>query len=469
MSRNSHQRFGLQLMVVGLAAVSITASAAQPKLRDDGHVGGSLVDLLDQDGWEQPPVEMNLDVVHEPATSAFREGDGRGSAVEPRPTAKLAPLPTPPNAVAELEKLIADRNTLVDGCSFFKLIDQTLKAEQKFMAAKARFVAANGAAQKAITDINIARVQKNEALESRASANLESAKRAALQAEGETKAAWQAYQQLWGQLEPKIKQFLEIYRAMRQFVVSDRASPQLAVARAAFNQACGQRVDFHEGRVLAALCEVYAGAGDAAAQHLKKAAFFGQEVFFAWPPATDMCLAYLLVGELDAVDPWVKWVKSVDEKRKTPTRCWLVAMQSAIECKDNQAKEWFERCERRINATAKKAKRPPVIPAEVAGDWAFFLMTCPNQKFRDLEKAKELLVSLVAQSSWHVARAKAAVAAEEGQWQDAKRQAELASEHGPVVLSAEFSEQATAYGHSRQWMRSRPAPASKAANAATQN
>ena len=456
MGCNSRRRFELHLIVIGLAAFCITAPAAQPTPRDDGHVAGSLVDLLDQDGWEQPPVEMNPDVVQEPAAPAFGEGDGRGAAAEPRPVANQAPVAPPPNVVADLDQLIAKRHAIVDGCKFFDLIDKTLKAEQRFNAAKARLVAGNGAVQRAIADINISRVQNNEALESRALANLEAAKRAVLQADGDTKRAWQVNQALWGQLGPKIKEFLDIYRAMRQFAVPDRASPRLVAARDAFNRACGQRGDFHEGRVLAALCEAYAGGAVAAEQHLKKGAFFGQELFFAWPPASDMCLAYLLVGKLDAVDPWVKWVKGIDERRKTPTRCWLVAMQGAMECKDNLAKEWFDRCGRRINATAKKQNRPPVIPPEVAGEWAFVLMTCPNDKFRDLAKAKELLGNLAPDASWHVARAAAAVTAEEGQWQDAKRDAALAAQHGPVVLSDEFGEQLKAYENRQPWTRSRP-------------
>lgn len=439
-----------------LALVGPSALAIQPKPRDDGHIAGSLVDLLDQDGWEQPTVDMKSDVTQEPAAAPFGEGDGRGSAAEPRPVVNQAPAAPPPNAVAELNQLIAKRHAIVDGCGFFQLIDKTLKAEQTFMGAKARLVAANGAIQRATTDINIARVQKNEGMESRALSNLEAAKRAVLEADGDTKRAWREYQALWGQLGPKIKDFLDIYRAMRQFVVSDRASPRLVAARDTFNRACEQRGDFHEGRVLAALCEVYAGGAVAAEQHLKQGAFFGQELFFAWPPASDMCLAYLLVGKPNAVDPWVKWVKGIDEKRKTPTRCWLVAMQGAMECKDNLAKEWFDRCGRRINATAKKQNRPPVIPPEVAGEWAFFLMTCPNAKFRDLAKAKELLGNLVPDASWHVARAAAAVTAEEGQWEDARRDAALAAKHGPVVLSNEFNEQVTAYENRQPWMRSRP-------------
>lgn len=464
MTRSSHQVFVPQLIGVGLAVACITIPAAQPKPRDDGHIPGSLVDLLDQDGWEQPPVEMDTSPeAPEPQAPASESGVAPDQNLnkEQRPGVDQQPPQPDPNDAAALDNLIQQRHAIVDGCNFFQLINDNLEAQQQVAVANAQLVQANVAIGKANTDINIARVQKNEALESRARGNLDAAQRAARNAGQALQQAVAKNQRLWGQLQPNIVKFLALYQQMRKFVVYDRASPRLAAAHGVFKQACGMRADFHEGRVLAALCEAYVGNAGAAVAHLQKGAFFGQPLFFAWQPANDMVLAYLLIGQPVEVAPWIKWVRGVDEKRKTPTRCWLVALHGAIECKDNQAKEWFERCERRINSAAKKANRPPAIPAEVAADWAFFLMTCPNEKFRDLGKAKQLVGNRDPGASWYVARAVAAVAAQEGQWQGAQRSAGLAGAHGPVVLIDEFADQVNAYKNQQPWMRARPVPPAK--------
>lgn len=458
MTRSSRWVFVLHL-VVGLAVACITAPASQPKPRDDGHIPGSLADLLDEDGWEQPPVETDMPAeLSEPQLPVSESGVAAGQGQLPEQRLGVVQQPPQPdlNAAAALQNLIEERHAVVHECNFFGLINENLKAQQQVAAANAQLTQANVAIGRANVDINIAQVQKNTALEARARGNLATAGRAARAATNAVQQAAGENQRLWQQLEPNIVKFLNLYQEMRKFVVQDRLSPRLVAANGVFKQACDRRADFHEGRVLAALCEAYVGGVDLAAGHLKKAAFFGQPLFFAWPPANDMVLAYLLIGQPDDVDPWVKWVRDIEERRKTPTRCWLVAVQGAIECKDNQAKEWFERCERRINSAAKKANRPPVIPAEVAGDWAFFLMTCPNQKFRDLAKANELVEDRDPGSSWFLARAVAAVAAEKGQWQDAVRDSTLAGNHGPVVLNDEFREQATGFSKSQPWVRSRP-------------
>jgi len=437
--------------ILALVAQSAPAFQPKPKPRDDGHIPGSLVDLLDQDGWEQPPVTMEQAV---PPVNKVQEQE---FAKEPRPVAKQGIIAPGPNVVAQIDQLIAARHALVDNCNFFQLIDQFLKAQQRAAVARDRLGQLNLAVNRAIADIRMAQAQKNEAMESRAQGNLREAQQQIAQAQPELNEALQRLQAAWGQLEPNIAKFLKLYRDMRQFVAYDRTSPRLAATRDALNRSCGQRADFHEGRVLAAVCEAYAGNAESAKQHLQKGAFFGQEIFFSWPPANDMVLAYLLLGQPDDVDNWVKWVRDIDEKRKTPTRCWLVALQGAIECKDNQAAEWFKRCERRINSTANKAGQPPIIPVEVAGEWAFFLTTCNNQQLRDLPKAKELLDGRGVESSWYVARAVAAMAAAEDRWPDAKRDVERAAEHGPGVLDDEFSQQVTAYTNAEPWTRPRPA------------
>jgi hypothetical protein len=452
-----HSRWGFTLVVVGagLAVAGITARAAQPKPRDDGHIAGSLVDLLDQDGWEQPPIEMDMPAEapepQSPAPEKAGETEGQGRiGVEQQP-----PKPDPRDE-AQLEGLIQQRHQLVDQCGFFGLIDQNLKAQQQVAVANARLVQANVAIGKANTDINIAHTQKNESLEARARGNLEAAQRAAREAAPALQQAVQNNQRLWGQLEPNIAEFLKLYQKMKTFVVQDRVSPRLAAARGVFGRACAGRADFHEGRVLAALCEIYGGQRQAAEQHLKQGLFFGQQLFFAWPPAADMCLAYLLLGRTQDVLGWVKWVQDIDEKRKTPTRCFLVALHGVIDCRDNQADEWFKRCWRRLIATAKKQNLPVHMPPEVAGAWAHFLLTCPNLKFRDLPKSKELVGGLQPQASWYVARAKAAVAAAEGSWQGAVLLAALAVQHGPVVLGDELNGEAEAYKKSELWTRPRP-------------
>ncbi len=368
------------------------AHGAPPPRRGNGHVPGSLVDLLDDDDWG---VAQGNAAESRPGE---QPGDGGATGPAGRPVVVEQPVRPDPNVPLELQRLIADRNELVEGCNFFGLVEQTLKAEQAFAAANGKVQRLNAAANAAAQAVHMASAQKNGGLVAQAQAQLREARAAAGEAGREFAESRAKVAELYQKLFPKIEELLRLYHQMRRHIFHDRADPNMPAVHKTLTQAVRQRKDFHEGKILAAICEIYVGDASAAGRHLEGAAFFAAENFFAWPFANDMCLAYLLLGQPDHIDKWVLWVKNVDEKRRTSVRCWLVGLQGAIECKDNAAKEWFARCERKLSSAAKKGGVPVVLPPEFVGDWALFLLTCPNETLRDPEKAKQLLADVPVES-----------------------------------------------------------------------
>lgn len=436
------------LTTVCLATIvwSATSHAAPPARRQDGHIPGSLVDLLDADDFSSVPINND---------------DEPGPAPQNAPRPGVLPMPPAgnPNAGIDLQNLIATRHELVDDCKFFELLKKTLEAEQAFAAANQAIQAANAAANAAAQAVNMAAAQKNGGLVAQAERQLRDARQAAGKAAQRFGEAKRKVEGLYGQFFPNVEKLLATYHEMRKFVGQDRADPNMPAVRAVLNQAVNQRRDFYEGRILASICELCCGEADAARRHLAAAQFFAAPVFFAWPFANDMCLAYLLLGEPDQIDAWTKWVSDVDEKRKTATRCWLVALHAAIQCEDNKAKTWFTRCERKLMLAANKAKVPLAVPPQVAGDWAVFLLTCPNENIRNagLEKAKALVAAVdgPGASDWRVLRARGAFAAAEGRWAAASQAIEECLEHAPGRLRTELERQLAAYRNQEPWIRPR--------------
>lgn len=418
---------------------------AEPPQNDDGLIAGSLVGLLDAD--DIPPAPQAPPDPH----------------IADRPEVVQMPPPANPdiNIAINLQQIINQRNTTVDRCDLFPLIEQYVEAEQRFFAARRIAHAANGMVHAKAQAVHMAAAQNNSGLVAQANGQLAAAQRQAQKANTDVQNAKKKVYDLGNQVFPNIQALIGFYRQMRGFVIHDRRDPNLPVVHATFQSAVGGRKDFHEGRVLAALCEIYNGNAGSAEQHLQNNLFANQH-FFDWPMANDICLAYLLLDQPQHVVMWIKWARKIDENRKTPARCWMVALQAAIERKDNAAAEWFTRCERKLGAAAKKAEHLIVMPPTVAGDYSLFLLTCPNQKLRNIEKAQELLAAIPPENAcWQSMRADGALAAERGNWQQAVNKLEECLDHAPGVLDAELQAQLAEYQARRLWERPRPKLAGK--------
>ena len=451
---------GMRRSVVGLVMLAVAAGWL-PQVawgRDDGHIEGSLVDLLDQADSSMAPLST------QPAENAGA-----------RPAVKQMPAKPDPNLLDELRRVIGERHALVDRENFFKLLSDTIAAQQAFAMASSVLGRANGAVIAARMVVQKAIVLKDPGQIARARDHLARAEADARKALRNARDAQQKLNQLLGRLMPPLQTFLRHYIAMRDCVPSSRADPNLLSIAKVFDNACQQRGDFHEGHILGALCQCYLGDGQAAKGHLDRAKFFEQRDFWEWPQANDIVEVCFLLGCPDHVLQWVRWVEDINEKRKTPRRCFLVAVTELADDKETSANAWFARCERRWNVAVRSAARqdgrpapdPVVLPEELAGAWAHLLLTCRKETLRKPDDVEELLAGVEPESrDWQVLRARAAFAAQraseteaakaEALWNDARKHIAGCQEHAPGVLKEELLAQSTSYRNKAIWIRLPP-------------
>jgi tetratricopeptide (TPR) repeat protein len=220
-------------------------------------------------------------------------------------------------------------------------------------------------------------------------------------------------------------------------------------------QACGRRNDFFEGRVLAALGQAYEGNVDAAKAHLKNACegFAACELFKSGL-AHDCCHAFLLLNAPEEVEAWTDWVRRLDARRQSSVKCWLVGQAAMLRGKANEADQYFGKAISKSKMLAKD--KPLPAPPTLVGDAACFYLTCENEKLLKVDKARELLGKVPANdASWQVLRARAALAAQDGEWQKAVDVLDECAKHVPKTLDNEVTAQREAYTQKQRWLRSK--------------
>jgi len=431
--------------------------------RDDGQVPGSLVDLLDAADQTMTP-------------SHGRGPAGDEAELAERPGVHQIPAPADNDLLDGLQQVIAERNRFIDHHDFFGLIRDRIAAQHAQMEAIRHLSNARGSVGNAKVVLAKARALKNPGQIWEAERDLGGAL-AAVQAASRAAAVRQReLQGLSERLLPSLRSFLELYAKMRAMIPVSRADPNLLRVTEILAESCQQREDFHEGRILAALSSCVAGDRARALEELARARYFEQKNFWEWPQANDLVLANALVGRPEHVSRWVGWVDDINEKRRTPRRCFLVALTEMVDGNDTSAAAWFARCGRRWNvmvrAAARRAGEPipdeVMLPEEVAGAWACHLLTCPKESVRDAEKAAMILADTdAAATNWWVCRGRAALAADLATQADAERAAELwtaarnhlavALERAPGVYEEELLEQGKAYNDLQVWVRRHPA------------
>jgi len=117
-------RSGMRRSVVGLVMLAVAAGWL-PQVawgRDDGHIEGSLVDLLDRADPFMAPM-----------------------STQPSENAGARPAKPDPNLLDELRRVIDERHALVDRENFFTLLSDTIAAQQAFAVASSVLGRANGA------------------------------------------------------------------------------------------------------------------------------------------------------------------------------------------------------------------------------------------------------------------------------------------------------------------------------------
>lgn len=457
MSRPATHDSIIAIVLTVACLVSGSGGAREPRSGDDAKGShplagrsGSLADLLEMPDWEtpaSPPPGVSED--------ALSAADSPASAPETRPEGgrvKLAPEPlvTSRPAVHEtpldFQSLIDKRNAIVDGCDLFSTMEEVFAAEA-VLAQHWRVQ------QAASAELNAAIVARNQVYalgkagqhhRGGADGRVRNAEGSLRNAVAASEAQVRVLAPLYERITPHFGPWLQTYREMRARLKPDRRDPDRAAVLAALEAGTTRRNDFYEGHVLAALSQAYDGNAEAANKHLAAACvgYARLRLFFSLL-GPDCCEAYLLLGKPEMVKDWVAAVKKMESgKRQTALLCWLVANTALEAGKANEAKIFFDRA--LAKAGLHKADEGGSQPEPLLGDAAFFYVTAPNEKLRNLEKARELLAKAPeASEHWRVLRARVALLAAEGRQAEAQAALDACRARAPAVLDESLTELVT--------------------------
>lgn len=460
--------------------VAVRCGAAEPEKQMGGHPlagrHGGLAELLEQADWpavRAPAVGDEPVPLHE--SQAAETPPRNEDSPEPlqRPVMKQIDPPSEsvgPNGVSqEVRKIIAERHRIVDACDLFQTLGDILKEEPML---KERFNALQGAdarVRAAAQRVNALRTQMMGAGLPEIRAAIQHQINDAMQVQqredenrrrkfDEWKPQQQKVEDLYGRLQPQLKSWMRCYHELREYLPMDRQAPDRKAVLQILDAELIGRTDFLEGRVLAALAAAYDGNSAQVTRYLHQAS----DELDRYPPLSytaigeDFCRAVLaagMPGELGAkVSTFIKKeLEGRDIKQQTPVRTWLIASCCVQQDRNVDAKKFFERGLRKIDAYDEESDA--VIDNPLIGDAAFFYLVSSSEQVRNPEKAEELLARTPSKGGcWEVVRAKAALAAEKGDWKKAVQLLDECAKRCPAALDTAVAAQRKAYEAERQWL-----------------
>lgn len=454
--------------------VSAVAVGAQ---HDDGPQGGhplnrekrpTLEDLLNAPDWGAEPAAARPKATTLPAPTEVQEeasvesraqevdaADG-GRSAPPRPDGGGAPR----HVTREAQDLVAERNRIIDHSDMFDnlteifghearaaerwaILQQCLKRQRLAAGTVDQITALGGKAAPGARDRAVDEFRRVE--------------RDTRDAHGDWMQAMNVLQPLYERIQPALADWTTCYARMRSLLQADRRDPNRRAVLDVLDGAVAIRPDFYEGRVLAALAEAYEGRPDAAGEHLKQACEgFAQFRLFGTSFAHDCCHAYLLLGQPDMVERYVADLRKLDARRQTSVRCWLVGCYGMLSCRDGEADTFFQKALAKANVFTAKQLPPGVEP--LLGDAALFSLTANTEVKRSVDKARKILEKAPAEcDDWRVVRARSALAAADGAWDEAITLLDACGKAAPPTIDAEIAAQREAYGSKAPWIRPRPA------------
>lgn len=204
-----------------------------------------------------------------------------------------------------------------------------------------------------------------------------------------------------------------------------------------------QSPDFVEGDVVAAIALAYSGKDEAATERLEHAG----KIFERYPPlydtvlAEDCCAAWLLLGRVDKVGTFVAAIDRMRFDQRTAAQQWLSAAYTAMRERPARAIKKYDMAIKKAKANA-----PPALRAEAA-----IAVLDGSDGQQALRKAKDYLERLTDETQWTVLRAKATLAAAEGEWEKAAGLMDQAKPLAPVCMEDELEQQREAYKKGESW------------------
>lgn len=459
--------------IVLLGACLSAAAQNDPMEKHGGHPlanrRATLEELLDQPDWGprpqpasvQPPAGKEID---EPAMAEPPQPNrpNRRPQADQMPAPPAVPLDAQQDVTRDLQAAIDERNRLVDRADLFDTINTILREEKELVKRFAVRSAALARQKQAADHVDMLNHPGANLVSPAAKADAMQAWRNAQARAQAADRAWQqqvnTLQPLYERVQPVFGPWMACYWRMRQAIQFDRRDPNRQRTLGVLEGAVRQRADFHEGRVLSAILNVYDGDAAGAEDHLQKACEgMAKYSLFGTPFANDCCYAYLLLGRTNQVSDFIGTLRKLDAGRQTVVRCWLVGLSGMISCKDSEAATYLQKALAKADVF-KKDKDVPAEAAAILGDGALFRLTANNESQRNTDKAREILARARPEwNAWQLVRARAALAAADGNWADAVAQMDRCAEACPPSLADEVQAQRQAYAAQTPWFRSRVA------------
>lgn len=474
--------------LVACVSMALGCAVSVAAQHDEGPQGGhplnrekrpTLEDLLNAPDWGAAPASARPKATtlppppeepqEDPAVTRDEPRRDEATGVDERDQPARRDDEAGRNLTREAQHLVAERNRLIDHSDMFDTLPEIFRHEAECArrwAVLQQCLKRQRLAAGTVDQITAIGPKAAPGARERAVDDFRDAQRASQQAHGDWLQEVNALQPLYGRIQPALVDWLACYERMRSLLKSDRRDPNRRGVLDVFDGAVKQRDDFYEGRVLAALAEAYDGRSEAAANHLAKAcAGFGKYRLFGTTFAHDCCHAYLLIGQPAMVERYVADLRKLDAARLTSVRCWLVGCYGMLTCRDGEADSYFQKALAKAKLFA--AADPPAGVEPLIGDAALFCLTVNTEAKRNVEKARKILDKApVPCDDWRVLRARAALAAADGKWDESLELLDECRTAAPPTLDGELEAQRKAYGSKEPWVRPRP-PAKAAAREAT--
>lgn len=470
-----HRRPWLSFALLASIAVSVMADEKSAE-RKGGHPlagrHGGLAELLEQADWPAGRPPASDATVSDPSAEAVPDelaaNPPPAQAGRPR-MQQTAPQQQPVLPQKRFRELLQERHRIVDRCELFDTLKEVLQKEpllwqnlMNLQASGVTVVTQRQAVASLQRQLSVARLPEISAALSRqlnaAQGLLRQAERNERDATEKFNAAKREVQPLYDRLGPNLEPWIRCYRELREYFPRNRLHAARGQVLPILEADIQARPDFHEGRVLAALGAAYQGDAKAAEDHLART---GDEL-------DRHGLSFTIIGEdfctgcIDAGMPGdvgdkvarfiTKKITGLGLTQQTPNRCWLVGSCFVRQGKVADAKTFFSRG----LAKLKKAKQPD-FENPLVGDAALLHLVYRSQSLGEpdaaIKKARDFLAPVSAVSEcFEIIRARAALAAADGDWKSALHLMAECGQRCPPALDDDIKSQRSAYAEKRVWI-----------------
>lgn len=378
-----------------------------------------------------------------------------------RPRAFQAPAPQPDMNLSELQRLIDERNRIIDDSRLFTTIKNIVREEQTLTAIGDQVRQAERILNSAIADENLLNAPGTQDVAEGVKA---AARQRVLAARSQVQSFVRKYRDqeatlrpLYERVGPHIGPWAKTYQQMTRFVIPRRSNRNRADVLDLLEAAIRQRDDFCEGHVLASIRTAYDGDFKAAQEHLDKAIAFideHQPALYPTHMTHDCAIAAVLAEAPQRVKNFVTMLKKLPAGRQSIAQQWLIASYSVSTKAESTASDYFRRAIAKAGGfTADEKLGVKRLPAFLAGDAAHFWLTKKEVKETDIDRATQALERAEDSGGWQLARAQAALAARQGRWEEAIQRLELCRAECPATIESDVEEELAAYKKQTLWSR----------------